>query len=59
MNVNLPRRHKDGNSAQLTMRNVADQDKINANSPKIHQYVRIPTKDMVFQRKHAQILLPT
>ena len=53
MNVKLPRRHKDGNSAQPTVRNVADQDKINTNSPKTHQYGRIPTKDMVFQPKHA------
>ena len=59
MNVNLSRRHKDGNSAQPTMRNVTDQDEINANSPKTHQYGRIPTKDMVFQPKHARVLLPT
>ena len=53
MNVNLSRRHKDGNSAQPTMRNVIDQDEINVNSPKTHQYGRIPTKDMVFQPKRA------
>ena len=48
MNVNLSRRHKNGNSAQPSMRNVTDQDEINASSPKTHQYGRIPTKDMVF-----------
>ena len=59
MNVNLSRRHKDGNSAQPSMRNVTDQDEINASSPKTHQYGRIPTKDMVFQPKRARVLLPT
>ena len=59
MNVNLSRRHKDGNSAQPTMRNVTDQDEINANSPKTHKYGRIPTKYMVFQPKRAQVILPT
>ena len=59
MNVNLSRRRKNGNSAQPTMRNVTDQDEINANSPKTHQYGRIPTKDIVFQPKRARVLLPT
>ena len=59
MNVNLSSRHKNGNSAQPSMRNVTDQDEINVNSPKTHQYGRIPTKDMVFKPKRARVLLPT
>ena len=59
MNVTLPRTHEYGNSVQPSIRNTADQQKMEADIPKTHQYGRIPTKDIVFQPKHAQVLLPT
>ena len=53
MNVTLPRTHEYGNSVQPSIRNIADQQKMEADIPKTHQYGRIPTKDIVFQPKHA------
>ena len=44
MNVNLSRRHKNGNSAQPRMRNVTDQDEINASRKDSHQRYGILTK---------------
>ena len=53
VNVTLPRTDEYRNSVQPSIGNIADQQKIEADIPKIHQYGRIPTKDIVFQPKRV------